>query len=161
MHIFVKKIFGKMASGLIFFGKMSTRESVLRENGSLWKCPSGKCPVLGSRTFSRIQCPERHVLQEKENEQRNNRVIVFGTSRNLELLCRSKTWFLDGTFIRNNKYGKLSKSFSGSDAGPVFGSFERFATLLENWNNAQGKRATLQETVVRKLCSESKWKWHC
>ena len=28
----------------------------------------------------------------------NSRVLVFATSRNLEFLARSSTWFLDGTF---------------------------------------------------------------
>lgn len=33
-----------------------------------------------------------------EETDKRNRVIVFGTRRNVELLCQSSTWFLDGTF---------------------------------------------------------------
>lgn len=39
---------------------------------------------------------------EEEEEQQEqvgaNRVLVFSTRRNLELLCQSSTWFVDGTF---------------------------------------------------------------
>lgn len=33
-----------------------------------------------------------------DNAHENNRVLVFATRRNLEILCRSAKWFLDGTF---------------------------------------------------------------
>lgn len=33
-----------------------------------------------------------------DNEEQNKRVLVFATRRNLELLAKSTTWFLDGTF---------------------------------------------------------------
>ena len=35
---------------------------------------------------------------DNEDEDGQGRVLVFGTSRNIELLCRSRTWYLDGTF---------------------------------------------------------------
>lgn len=35
--------------------------------------------------------------QDQDDEPRD-RVLVFSTRRNIDLLCRSRTWFLDGTF---------------------------------------------------------------
>lgn len=37
-------------------------------------------------------------IEEDEGEVDCGRVLVFGTRKNIELLCRSHTWFLDGTF---------------------------------------------------------------
>ena len=41
-------------------------------------------------------------VEEKEEEQQQDegrdRVLVFSTRRNIELLCASPTWFMDGTF---------------------------------------------------------------
>ena len=36
--------------------------------------------------------------EESEEDDDRERVLVFSTSRNIELLCNSPTWFLDGTF---------------------------------------------------------------
>ena len=36
--------------------------------------------------------------EDEDEENRPSRILVFGTRRNLELLSRSATWFMDGTF---------------------------------------------------------------
>lgn len=35
---------------------------------------------------------------DNEADGRRQRVLVFATQRNVELLCQSSIWFLDGTF---------------------------------------------------------------
>jgi len=37
-------------------------------------------------------------VESAEEEEDSGRVLVFSTRRNIELLCNSSTWFLDGTF---------------------------------------------------------------
>lgn len=40
--------------------------------------------------------------EEEEDEKEESRVIVFGTQRNLQILKKSRVWFLDGTFKVKN-----------------------------------------------------------
>lgn len=41
---------------------------------------------------------EEEQQQEDEEDEGRDRVLVFSTRRNIELLCASPTWFMDGTF---------------------------------------------------------------
>ncbi|KAK3908569.1 FLYWCH-type zinc finger-containing protein 1 [Frankliniella fusca] len=47
--------------------------------------------------------PESDEGEDGEEDEGDNRVIVFGTRRNLELLGKSGTWFVDGTFKTSPK----------------------------------------------------------
>jgi len=47
---------------------------------------------------SRSEDEESDSAGESEHAEAAHRVIVFATRRNIEFLCESPTWFLDGTF---------------------------------------------------------------
>ncbi|KAK3933016.1 FLYWCH-type zinc finger-containing protein 1 [Frankliniella fusca] len=49
------------------------------------------------------QTPESDEDEDGEEDEGDNRVIVFVTRRNLELLGKSGTWFVDGTFKTSPK----------------------------------------------------------
>ena len=36
--------------------------------------------------------------EAEDEDEEKDRVLVFGTARNIDLLCQSEVWFLDGTF---------------------------------------------------------------
>lgn len=67
----------------------------------------GELPREFQRTFlderfliydSRDENVEEEEEDEAEDTEQRDRVLVFSTRRNIELLCKSETWFLDGTF---------------------------------------------------------------
>ncbi len=66
------------------------------------------------------------------------RVLIFATQKNVELLCRSNTWFLDGTF-------KVSATI-----------FTQLFTKTGLWNSIQAKREDTPLPFVYALLSSKK-----
>ena len=87
------------------------------------------------------------VIEEEQVEDTGSRVLVFATRRNIELLCQSPTWFVDGTF-------KVSPSIF-TQVFTIMGLVERRNQLGETvalplvYALLPGKRTELYEEVLR------------
>lgn len=60
--------------------------------------------LIGEKFLIYDSRPETDSEDEEEDDEESDRVLVFATRRNLEFLCRSKIWFVDGTFKVRNIY---------------------------------------------------------
>ncbi len=75
-----------------------------------------------SDQYQRTLQGERFLMFDSRQMEVNTRVPIFVTQKNIELLCRSSTWFLDGTF-------KVSSTI-----------FSQLFTIIGLWNNTQAER---------------------
>ncbi len=48
--------------------------------------------------YQRTLQGEQFLMFNSRQTEVEGRMLIFATQKNIELLCRSSTWFLDGTF---------------------------------------------------------------
>jgi len=95
--------------------------------------------MYDSRESQASSSEDEEEGEEGERRDRPDRVLVFGTRRNVEMLCESGTWFLDGTFkVAPTIFAQvftilgLRKRLGKDDEKPVplvFGRYGRRSTI--------------------------------
>jgi len=53
---------------------------------------------MNSRPDSDSEDESDEEDEEEDTAEVSSRILVFGSRRNIQLLCESDTWFVDGTF---------------------------------------------------------------